>query len=70
MNQEDAHKYAPVLARMVEHVTSDDSIKFGAALDLAKKDLGMLDIPDEIQDALLIAAARIVWNGFETTVQA
>lgn len=52
-------RFAPVLARMVEILGNDPTVRFGDALDRAAWECGFSAIPPHVEFALLRAAMKI-----------
>jgi hypothetical protein len=57
----DARHCAPVLERVIDILTADNNLTFGAALDRAQRELGIL-VPKHIEGPLLSIALKIIMN--------
>lgn len=57
--EKESRRYAPVMMRMMKILTVDTSVKFGAALTRAAKELGVR-IPQHIEAAMLKTAFKLV----------
>lgn len=68
MTEDEMLPYAPVLERVVDLVTADSSMHFGTALEQAIQDL-KIEVPDAVQQAILIAAFKVSVQGFPTRVE-
>lgn len=61
--------YAPVLERVVNLVTANPKLKYGAALERAIRDL-KIEVPEDVRDRILVVAFQVTANGFPTDVEA
>ena len=61
--------YAPVLERVVDLVNADGKLKYGDALAQAKRELGV-EVPEDVERAIIVAAFKVSLNGFPTKVRA
>lgn len=66
---EEMKLYAPVLERVVDLVLKNKFLKYGDALESAIKELS-IEVPEQVQEAILMAAVRISVSGFQTNFEA
>jgi hypothetical protein len=62
--------FTPVFMRMVDKLFSDEMLPMGEALELARVEEGVAEIPQQVEDAMLRAAYRIVIHGLPSKIEA
>jgi hypothetical protein len=68
VNPEEMLPYAPVLERVIDLVMANPRLSYGAALEQASRDLA-IEVPADVQAAILRSAFQISLQGFPTKVE-
>jgi len=69
LSKKEIDRYTPILMRAHGLIESDRNLKFGEALRLSIHDAGVT-VPKDVEDAMLVSLAKVVFNGFPSDIEA